>query len=249
MLFFDLETAPATAFLWQADTQYIPMEMLITNTFLLNWGAKWADGKNVLTDLITPEEVAARDDRRICESIADLIRRADAVVAHNGDRFDVPVLNSRLLYHQSEPLGPVRCIDTLKLAKQSFRLTYNKLDYLADYLGVGRKLKTDMDLWKQCMAGDLQALKRMQRYNRQDVLLLEAVYQKMIPYVKRLPRLVDALREGERVCPFCGSEALIGRGYQVYAATTFGNLQCKSCGRYSRYRTAERLKKVGLVPL
>lgn len=249
MLFFDLETAPATAFLWRADTRYIPMDMLITNTFLLNWGAKWADGKNVLTDLITPEEVAALDDRRICQSIADLVRRADAVVAHNGDRFDIPVLNGRLLYHQLEPLGPVRTIDTLKMAKQSFRLTYNKLDYLADYLGVGRKLKTDMDLWKQCVAGNVAALKRMQRYNRQDVLLLEAVYQKMVPYLKRSPRLVNALREGERVCAHCGSENVMGRGYYLTAANTFGRLQCLDCRRYSRYRTSDRNKKVGTVPL
>lgn len=248
VLFFDIESAPATAYIWRPDDSYVPMERLLESTFLINWGAKWAGGK-LQSGLVTPEEAQARDDKRIVSDLADLIRTADAVVAHNCDGFDLPMLNNRLLYWQLEPLGFIRTIDTLKLARKNFRLEYNKLDYLAEYLGLGRKIKTDMDLWRRCVAGDPAALEGMRRYNRQDVLLLEKVFEAMKPYVRNLPRLVDGAREGERVCPFCGSEDLMARGYYRTQASTFGKLQCNKCARYSRYRTVERLKKVGVHPL
>ena len=224
------------------------MERLLQSTFLLNWGAKWTEGK-VISGLVTPEEAKNRDDRRIITDLANLIRKADVCVAHNGDGFDLPMLNNRLLYWQLEPLGNVRTIDTLKLARKNFRLEYNKLDYLAEYLGLGRKIKTDMELWKGCLDGDPKSLQAMKKYNRQDVLLLEKVFHTMKPYVRQLPRLFDAERENERACPTCGSEDFWARGYYRTQSGTFGNLQCQKCGRYSRYRTVERLKKLGVHPL
>lgn len=225
------------------------MDRLVASTFLINWGAKWANDKRMLHGLVTPQEAVDRDDRRIVETLAALIRQADAVVAHNIDGFDLPMLNNRLLKYQMEPLGPVRTIDTLKLARKNFRLEYNKLDYLGEYLGLGRKLKTDMDLWLGCIEGDQRSLDRMRQYNAQDVRLLEKIFTAMLPYVRNMPRMFDAEREGERICPVCGSADLMVRGYYRTQASTFGKLQCKKCGRYSRYRTVERLKKIGVHPL
>lgn len=251
VLFFDIETAPAQAYIWRADVQYVNMDMLISDVYLLGWAAKWMGGKRLMTGYITPTEVVAQDDERIVGELADLIRAADTVVAHNGDGFDIPVLNNRVLFHQQEPLGPVRSIDTLKLARKNFNLTYNKLDHLADYLKVGRKIKTDMDLWKGCLAGDPAALRKMKRYNKQDVLLLEGVFEKMKPYVRNLPRLFDAERESERACPFCGKESLIYRGYYRTQASTFSQMQCTNpvCRRYTRARIVNRNKKIGVHPL
>jgi hypothetical protein len=249
VLFFDLETSPAIANVWRAKTEYVPMDMMLAEPFIINWGAKWGHQTRVISGLVTPEEARARDDSRIVADLADIIRQADAVVAHNGSRFDLPVFNGRLIKYGLEPLGPVRMIDTLTLSRNAFGLVYHKLDYLGEYLGLGRKIKTDIDLWKGCVAGDQAALNQMKRYNRQDVLLLEKVFEAMKPYVKYLPRLFDAAREEERVCPFCGSEDLMARGFYRTQASTFAKLQCNKCARYSRYRTVARLKKIGVHPL
>lgn len=249
ILFYDIETAPAIAYVWRADTDYVSMDMMIETPFLINWGAKWAGESKVHSAVVTPEEALARDDRRIVDELASLIRTADVTVAHNGDRFDMPVLNGRILKHNLEPLGPARTIDTLTLARKAFALPYNKLDFLGEYLGLGRKIKTDIDLWKGCVAGDLKCLKEMQKYNKQDVVLLERVFDALKPYVRNLPRLYDADRENMTACPSCGGEEFIIRGYYRTQAGTFAKMQCKNCLRYSRQRTSEKLKKLGPYPL
>lgn len=82
-------------------------------------------------------------------------------------------------------------IDTLTIARQSFDLPWNKLDYLAEKLWFGGKTKTDFDLWRRSVQGDVPALKDMEAYCARDVVLLEHVFQAITPYARTLPRLVD----------------------------------------------------------
>lgn len=249
VLFWDIETAPMLAYIWQAKTEYVHAGAITHEVFMLGWAAKWEGEKKVHSDILSPHEALDQDDARLIAPLADLVREADVVVAHNGDRFDIPMLNNRLLLLGLEPLGPVKTIDTCTLARRSFRLASNKLDYLAQQLGVGKKLDTDFDLWKQCYAGDLKALAKMHRYNRKDVKLLEDVYERLTPYVRGLPRLVDASYQDERICPSCGSEALQKRGLYRTNASSFQRFHCQGCGRWSRSRSAEKALKVNAVPL
>ena len=249
ILLFDLETAPLLAHVWRPDDAYIPHERMIHDSFLLCWGAKWRHQKTVMTGVLTPKEAVAQDDTRIVKELADLIREADIVVAHNADRFDVPMFNNRLLLLGLEPLGPVRTLDTLTLARKNFRLSHNSLDYLGQALGLGSKVKTDFALWRRCYQGELSALERMRAYNRRDVVLLGQVFERLLPYVKNLPRLVEGSHRGEMSCPSCGSGDVIKRGFFRTQASTFQKVQCVFCGRYSRYRTSEPVNKLGLTPL
>ena len=239
-LFFDIETAPLLAHIWQPDDGYISPDRILHDSFILCWSGKWAGQKRIVSGLLTGDEAKSQDDSRIVEDLAVLIREADIVVGHNVDSFDIPMLNNRLFALGLEPLGNVRTVDTLTLARKSFRLASNKLDYLARLLGMGGKMKTGFGLWRACYLGDEAALARMVRYNRRDVVLLQAVLDRMKPYVKNLPRLYEAREAGERACPSCGSDQLMVRGFYRTQAGTYQKLHCKSCGRYSRARTAER---------
>lgn len=249
VLIFDIETAPMLAYIWRAKTEYVNPQAITHEVFLLSWAAKWEGGRKVHGDVLTGDEAYNQDDGRIVQSLADMIREADVVVAHYGNGFDIPMLNNRLLLLGQEPLGPVRSIDTKALAARSFRLASNKLDYIAEALGIGNKIKTEFQWWVDCYHGDEKALQRMYRYNRKDVTLLEKVYDRLKPYVKNLPRLVDAEHENERVCPSCGSDALQKRGVYRTNASTFQKWTCTACGRCSRSRTADKSKKLANVPL
>lgn len=242
ILLYDLETAPLLAHIWHPTDDYVTHERLIHDSFLLTWSAKWHGDKTIISGTLTGDEAQAQDDSRIVAELAELIREADFLVAHNADRFDVPMFNNRLLVLGQEPMGPKRTIDTLKLAKKSLRLAYNKLDYLGEILGLGNKLKTDFELWKSCYHGDEKALARMLKYNRQDVALLEAVFDKLLPYVKGLPRLVEASGIGQLACPSCGSDHLVRRGKCRTNVSTFQQYQCGDCGRYCRSRTADKAR-------
>jgi hypothetical protein len=248
VLLYDIETSPMAAYIWHPTDQYVPMDRLIHDKYLLTWSAKWWGESKVHSGVIDPDEARDRDDSRIVAELGELIRQADFVVAHNGDRFDVPVLNARLLQLGLDPLGNPRQIDTLKLAKKNLKVAYNKLDYLGEYLGVGRKIDTDFQLWLDCMAGVPAAIKKMAKYNRQDVLLLEKVFDALLPYVKNLPRLVEATEIGQSGCPSCGSKDLHRAGYHRTNASTFFRWQCQTCRRYCRGRKSSSTR-LALVPV
>jgi DNA polymerase III epsilon subunit-like protein len=249
ILFFDIETAPLLAHIWRPYDGYVNHQQLLHDSFLLTWSAKWRGEDKMHSMRLTSQEAQDQDDSRLVAGLADMVRKADIVVAHNADRFDIPMLNNRLLVMQLEPLGPTRTIDTLKLAKYNFRLAYNKLDYLAEVLGFGKKIKTEFDLWRQSYLGDAKALKLMETYNKHDVVLLEQVFEALLPYVHNLPRLYDAEREMEQACPTCGSDDLKKDGKRRTNSSTYQRYHCRNCGRYSRSRSSDRLSKLGVHPL
>jgi hypothetical protein len=249
ILFFDVESAPMLAYIWQAKTEYVNPDAILHETFLLCWAAKWAGDDRILHARLTSKEAKAQDDSRIVEKLATLIRQADVVVAHNGDRFDMPKLNTRLALHQGQPLGAVQTIDTLKLARSAFRFASNRLDYLAQKLGVGAKLHTTFSLWKRAYAGEAAALRDMDVYCRQDVVVLEAVFEAIRPYVKRLPRLVDAGQYGQKVCPNCGSNGLQPDGVHRTNANTYARFRCDRCGRRCRSFRQKDAPKLEMRPV
>ena len=249
VLFFDIETSPMVTYAWSPYTKYLGPHQIIHDPFMLSWAAKWRGSNTVLSQRLEPGEAVNRNDQRIVSGLAGLVRDADIIVCHNSDKFDVPTLNWRVIQMDLEPLGPKKTIDTLKLSKKSFRTPYHRLDELAKRLGVGEKIETDFQLWRDCMDGNLLALKEMDKYCRHDVEILEAVFERFLPHVKGLPRLVDAGWDGQECCPTCGSTHLWNRGYYRTNASTFVKKQCRDCKRYHRARSSKLQPKSKLHPL
>lgn len=247
LLFFDIETAPMLAYIWQQRTEFVGIHQITHETFMLSWAAKWADRTKVEHQVLTSAEAKDQDDTRIVKGLADLLRSADIIVGHNLDRFDVPMLNNRLMLNGLEPLGPVKTLDTLKLAKRTLRLASNKLDWLAQQLGVGAKIETDFDLWKRCYLGEAKALAEMVRYNRHDVVILQQVYELLEPHARGVPRLIEP-GDNRAVCPTCGSDQLKPTTPHRTNASTFPQWRCLSCHRTSRSRRADRTLRLDLVP-
>ena len=236
-LFFDIETSPILAYVWQAKTDYVNHNAITHETFLISWAAKWEDGRKVMGDVLTADEAVGKDDSRIVEGLAELIREADTIVAHNGDRFDIPIVNARLLLLGHEPLPPVQTIDTLTLARKNFRLFSSRLDHIAKVLGHDGKISTSFDLWLDCYAGDPKALSKMLRYNKRDVILLQDVYESLRPYLRVAPSLLANGR-----CVPCGSTALQKRGFHRTRVNVYQRYQCQGCGRWGR--DTKPIKKV-----
>lgn len=251
VLIYDIETTPIEAYVWHLFGDYVSIDQIKQDSFILSWAAKWYHSNEVMSDRLSDQEVLAKEDARLVEGLAGLLREADVIVAHNGDKFDLPVVNKRLFLHQLPPLGPVTTIDTLKLAKRDFRMASNKLDWIARSLGLDPKIKTDFDLWKQCMEGDVKALTKLLVYNEHDVVLLEQVLDKMLPYVRRVARLFDG---PGLICPFCGSANLSNLnqyGKELIHRTqmsTYQGWQCGDCGKFCRSKVLKE-KRLPVAPL
>jgi len=227
----DIETSPNTAHIWGLRDQYINPEHLLESSYVLCWAAKWHGQREVMfasVNNMKPENMLRK--------IHDLVSEADAVVHYNGSRFDMPILNKEFLLHHLAPPAPYKQIDLLKVVRKEFRFPSNKLDYIAQRLGLGKKTPHEgYQLWVKCMNKDPAAWKVMEKYNKQDVVLLEKVYDRLLPWIKSHPN--HNLYGGDG-CPNCGSHRLQKRGFSYTTTGTFQRFQCTNCGSWSKSRKA-----------
>jgi len=180
------------------------------------------------------------------KGVHKLLDEADAVVHYNGSRFDIPVLNKDFLLSGMPPPSPAKQIDLLQVARRQFRFVSNKLDYVSQALGLGKK--TDHEghtLWIKCMNNDRKAWKTMQAYNMQDVVLLERVYNKFKAWIKSHPN--HNAYSANTCCPNCGSSKLHARGTQRSRTAIYQRYQCQDCGSWARSAKSEKISKDSLV--
>ena len=238
VLIFDLETSPMQAYIWGRWNQNIPLDATISEWFIICWSAKWLYSNEVMGDVLTPEEIVKEDDCRIVKSLWSIINEADIVVAHNGNRADIPWMNTRFVINGLMPPKPYFSVDTCLVARKQFNFSSNKLDALATYFGLANKMDTNFELWKKCLHGDPVSLKYMLEYNRMDVKILEEVYLKLRPWIKNHPNIGNLLSSRQHLCSKCGSEHLekIEGEYYFTSVSKYELFRCKECGSISRGR-------------
>jgi rubredoxin len=124
--------------------------------------------------------------------------------------------------------------------KKRFKFPSNKLDYVSGALGLGNKTPHDgMPLWVSCMADDPKAWKLMEKYNRQDVVLTEKLYDRLLPWIPYHPNM--RLYDSNVNCPRCGSKVgLQRRGFAYTNVSKFQRWQCTACGGY--FRSTSRIQ-------
>lgn len=236
ILIFDIETSPTIAYSFQRFNTNIYIDQVLHDPIVLTWSAKWLYGAEIMSDAITANEVLSFNDERIVKSLWKLLDEADIVIAHYGDRFDIPMMNSRFIIHGLQPPAPSTSIDTKKIASSTFKFPSNKLDALASYFGLPGKIKTDFDLWKGCMEGKESSIKNMLTYNEQDVVVLEQVYLKLRPYIKGHPNVGLYLESNEPVCSNCGGNHLTVVDKDYYTSSARYSIVRCECGALSRIR-------------
>lgn len=236
ILIFDIETMPMQVFVWGLWKQRISHENIISDWFVVSWSAKWLYDNNVMSDVLTTEEVLQKNDKRIIHGIWKLFDQADIVVGHNCDRFDISKLNVRFLLHGMNPPNHYHSIDTLKATKGSFSFSSNRLDYLGKFLMEKGKIETNFQLWTRCFYGDSEALSEMQAYNIEDTLLLEEVYLEMRPWIKNHPNIGLLTESHSESCAICGSTELIQSGHYRTMVSEYNTFRCSKCGGLSRRR-------------
>jgi DNA polymerase elongation subunit (family B) len=166
---------------------------------------------------------------------------ADAVVTYNGNRFDIPTLQREFLLSGLPPPSPSKSIDLYRTVKRQFRFASNKLDFVCQQLGLGSKTHhKGMDLWTGVEAGDAASRKTMTTYNKQDVFLLEKLYNRLLPWIPNHPNVSLYNNLTEKACTNCGSVNVQKRGLSHSKIATYQRYQCSDCGGWSRERVADK---------
>lgn len=235
ILLWDTENFPAKGFFYEFYKEGNIVK-IIEPPFLLSWAAKWLHEDKIITKALCDYrgyKGGDHDDYKLVEDLQKLLDQADFCVAHNGDRHDIRMTNTRLVCNGLMPLAPKKTIDTLKIARNRFNFLNNKLDSLGNFLGVGRKLpNTGFDLWERCERGERKAWGEMKAYNSQDVLLLERVYLKLRPFAPTHPNVNHPTRRLD-ACKTCGGTRLQKRGFRYKAGHEAQSYQCTSCGAWN----------------
>jgi len=234
VLFLDIETSPNLGWCWgKYEQNIIKFEQ---ESYMLCFTAKWLGSKEVITfglDDFPAYKKDKKNDSELVKKLWELLDEADIVVAHNGDSFDIKKTNARFLMNGLGPPSPFRSIDTKKVAKKYFLLNSNKLDDIGKNLNVGKKLSTGgFKLWLGCMDGNETCWKKMKKYNKQDVVLLEDVYLKLRPWINPHPNV--GINICKHSCNNCGGSRLQRRGFSYSRQVKYQRFQCTSCGAWKQ---------------
>lgn len=235
ILFLDIETSPNVAYVWDFFKAMIGPSQIIHLGEILCFSAKWfGDDELLFYD--------NREDRlAMIQAAWNLLDQADVVIHYYGSEFDVKWLNREFLENGFPPPRPFKQLDLKKIVAKSFRFPSNKLQVISTKLGLAGKVDHEgFPLWTKCMDGDEEAWGRMEEYNRQDVVLLEELYEMVLPWIPAHPH--RSLYGGSSGCPTCGFEALEDAGFTYTKVSKFAQYRCPSCGSF--FRDSRRLSGV-----
>jgi len=221
---FDLETSFLEALtfgpMWEANLTYI-----LKYAELLSFSYK-EHGVNK-TFVYSLKDHSRKE---LLQKLWDMANEADVLIAHNGKSFDVRMMNTFFIANGFPPPAPYKLIDTKQVAKRYFYFPSNSLNELAAFFSLEGKMETGgRELWKQCRDRDLKAFAKMERYNRQDVILLDEIYTIMAPWIENHPE--QKIYIPGNGCHRCGEDDAQKRGLKPRAHGWVQEYLCKNCGQ------------------
>lgn len=232
VLFLDIETSPNVVLSWRAGYKInIAPDNIVEERRIICICYKWQGEKEVHS--LTWDH--RQNDKSMLRKFSKVLDSADLVVGHNADKFDMKWVNGRVAYHGLPPLNAQASVDTLKQSRKAFNLNSHKLDYLGTLFIGEKKIKVDFDLWKKVMLGnDRKALDKMVKYCKQDVKLLEKVYNHIQPYVRQTVHQGILKGGDDMCCKSCGSSKTKWNGDRIANKIVYRTRRCNACGHFWR---------------
>ena len=229
-LYFDIETSYNIGSFWGLGKQFISYQNIIHERAIICICYKWEHESTV--HHLTWD--SSQNDKSMLEKFLKIANQSDELVTQNGDNFDIKWLRTRCLYHGIPMFPTYSTLDTYKKARSGFKFNSNSLDYMAQFLKMGRKNKMSLSDWDDIiLRKDPKALQKMVTYCKKDVTLLQNIYKKLSPYITHATHHGTLQGKSAISCPECASDEMVVSKHRV---TSTGlkkvQLQCKSCGKY-----------------
>jgi uncharacterized protein YprB with RNaseH-like and TPR domain len=205
---------------------------------ILTFGSKFVgQGKvevlNIL-DYLDKSKDLIKAERRLLMDISERMLTADVWLGHYSTWYDLPFINSRLLYHKLPVLPPnFSQLDTWKIARNRLKLRNNRLITISEFLGTDdEKNAIKPEQWLRALSCHRPSMDYIVEHNRRDVLVLEEVYNRIRPLVLDHPN--RGVLDGRGGCAICGEQKLQKRGFHITRTRKYQRFQCMSCGGWSK---------------
>lgn len=235
ILLLDIETSPHEVYTFDLYNAFISNDKIITPSSTLCWSAKWLGEDEIMYDSVYQSSF-----KQMVKGIYKLMNEADAIVHYNGKHFDIPTLNREFILEGLPPPKPAVDIDLLPVVRKRFKFPSNKLAYVVKALGIGEKIDVGFDLWKSCLNNDPSSWELMEAYNKNDILLLESLYEVVRGWIKNHPNVGLYSGAVAPSCTNCGSLNVRPRGYRYTKTRKYRQYRCKDCGATPRSRLSEK---------
>lgn len=230
-LFIDLETSPYLAYVWRTGKQFVNHDLLHNTPkcgaiICACW--KFEGGK------MNHFEWNKGNDKQLVKNLIPVLHEADEIIAQNGDRFDIPYINTRIMLHGLGPQPVWKTVDTLVIARRRFKFPSNRLDALGKFMFGEGKIRVDFQLWRDIIEDNCEkAMSKMVKYCKKDVVLLERVWAEMQMFHGNKTHAGVLNGWDKTSCPHCSCTETAKRKEKITAAgTPQVQLQCKKCGKY-----------------
>lgn len=248
VLLLDIETSPLLSYTWDIWDQNIALNQIQKEWNILSWSAKWLENPKTKEIYGPHNKVMYMDQRneknientsKLLNGIWELIDEADIILTQNGKKFDIKKLNAKFILAGMQPPSSFKQIDTLVIAKKFFAFTSNKLEWMTKKLCTKNK-KLDhkkfpgFSLWVECIKGNERAWKEMEVYNKMDIISLQELFWKLIPWDSSINFNIYTTDTVNK-CK-CGNKSFIKKGFSYSAVGKYQRFRCKQCGAETKDR-------------
>lgn len=184
------------------------------------------------------------DDYEVVKFAYEMLKDADCVITQNGKKFDWKHLQTRLLKNKLPTLPKILHVDTKCVTKSNLLLFNNSLDIMGEFLVDEKKLDNGgWPLWVNVMQREIKSMKLMERYCKQDVDLLDKVFQRLRPFVNEIPNFNMFRRDAYPACPNCGGTHLQKFGQRVNKTRIVQRFKCMDCGSWAQETVRDNYPK------
>lgn len=172
-LYLDIEVGKARVYTFDLHvrSEYIQHTNIDKERYIICWSAGWIGERGkIMSACVSPSAARKYSDAKILPPLLKLMEQADIISGHNVDRYDIPMINARMVINGMTPVFGYKTMDSLKMARKDYRFMSNTLDALAPMFGFRPKqAMSDKDWLAIADHGDEKTLVKMERYNKGDV--------------------------------------------------------------------------------
>lgn len=198
-------------------------------------------GRPTVLSIDRYEGDALKAEKALLKDLSAALLDCDCWLTWYGTYFDIPYLNTRLLYHKL-PVLPATFphIDGWKTARNRLKLGNNRLNTVQGFLGLkDEKTHIKGEMWIRALTGHRASMRYLVRHCSQDVLVLEQAYERLRPLIIDHPN--QGLVKRDAKCPVCGGRRLQKRGLHVARSRAYQRMHCQQCGAWSKRAKEEAI--------
>lgn len=205
------------------------------HTICVAWKEYGKKKVHLVSLLNAPMKGEIFNDKNVVKVAAEALSSADVIVSWYGLKFDVPFLNSRLIYHGLPPIDTnVVHLDLWRTSRYKLKLSNNRLNTVQDFLQLDdAKSPLKHATWLRAQQGNKKAIRYIIHHCKQDVKVLEQAYEKLKPLIVNHPN-VNLVTGVLNACPKCGVTGMMKKeGHRYTMVTKKQRYSCKACGGWS----------------